>query len=279
MSETASILVVDDESSIRFFLSEALDRDGYQVTTAQDGYEALEQLRHDHFDLVLLDLRMPGINGMQVLERLHEQSPETAVIVLTAHASLETAVQALRQGAHDYLAKPIKTVELRESVRSGLIKHQRQRRQRDLVTQLETMLTSNLEEIRAMVLAELVTSQAALEQPSTEQHRRFLQWDDLIIDSVRHIATLQDTVLELSPTEFGLLAYLVDEAPRVVPAEELVREVQGYENQTVDASETVRYHVYRLRQKIRTATGRADLIRTVRGVGYALNPGTNTTAT
>jgi DNA-binding response OmpR family regulator len=279
VSETASILVVDDEASIRFFLSETLDRDGYQVTTAQDGYEALEQLQQQRFDLVLLDLRMPGLNGMQVLEKLREQSPDTAVIVLTAHASLETAVQALRQGAHDYLSKPIKTVELRESVRSGLIKHRRQRRQRDLVTQLETMLTSNLEEIRAMVLAELATSQAALEQPSTEQHQRFLQWDDLTIDSVRHIATLQNEVLELSPTEFNLLAYLVDEAPRVVPAEELVREVQGYDSPTVDAGETVRYHVYRLRQKIKAATGRADLIRTVRGVGYTLHSAANTTAT
>ena len=74
----------------------------------------------------------------------------------------------------------------------------------------------------------------------------------------------------MSPTEFGLLAYLVSQAPRVISAQELAHEVQGYDIESWQANDTVRYHIYRIRQKVQAATSRADLIRTVRGVGYAI---------
>jgi DNA-binding response OmpR family regulator len=92
------------------------------------------------------------------------------------------------------------------------------------------------------------------------------------VDLARHLITLDGQLLELSPTEFDLLAYLVSQVPRVVPPQELVREVQGYQSEPWEASETVRYHVYRLRYKMKEATGRADIIRTVRGVGYSIIP-------
>ena len=110
MTQAAKILVVDDEASIRFFLREVLERDGHIVTPVDSGEAALQYAQAENFDLALIDLRLPGMDGMQVLKTLRQTSPNTAIIVLTAHASLETAVEALRQGAHDYLFKPCKTV-------------------------------------------------------------------------------------------------------------------------------------------------------------------------
>lgn len=266
MTPTARILVVDDEAAIRFFLEEALARDGHQVVAVESGEAALEQIATQEFDLALLDLRLKGISGIEVLAEMRRRSPDTTVIVLTAHASLETAVEALRHGAHDYLFKPCKTVELRESVRSGLLKRQRELRQREILNRLETLLAG--EESCAETAEQAST---LLKTPPAEnEEERFHQQGGLIVDMMRHIVTLDGHFLELSPTEFNLLAYLVSEAPRVVSAQELVREVQRYETAPWEARDIVRYHIYHIRQKIRQATGRADIIRTVRGVGYTV---------
>jgi DNA-binding response OmpR family regulator len=88
---------------------------------------------------------------------------------------------------------------------------------------------------------------------------------------MRHLITLDNQLLDLSPTEFELLAYLIEAAPRVVTPQELVSEVPGYDSKPWEASQLVRQYVYRLRQKIKEATGRSDIIITARGVGYAIN--------
>ncbi len=275
MTTNAKILVVDDEATIRFALEETLSKDGYRVTTAADGQAAVERIGQETFDLALIDLKLPGIDGMGVLRALNESAPETVVIVLTAHASLETAVEALRQGAHDYLFKPCRTVQLRESIRRGLLKRQQELQQRGVLRQLEQHLSNSLQNLRATMsdpesLEALEPPQLPATEEPPEEEGRFLQRDDLIVDFMRHVITLEDELLELSPTEFNLLAYLVSEAPRVIPPQELVREVQGYESEQWEASETVRYHIYRIRQKIKAATQRKDVIRTVRGVGYTI---------
>jgi two-component system KDP operon response regulator KdpE len=257
MTSNRKILVVDDEPNIRFYLKEVLSRDGHQVVTAESGEAALEWIERDLFDLVLLDLRMEGIDGLQVLEILQQQCPETSVIMLTAHASLESAVEALRHGAHDYLFKPCKTVELRESVHRGLTKTQEARRQREV-----------LDQMRAGSLGAGSTAPKAVDQ---SEAARFLRQGCLIVDLMRHVITLDGHLLELSPTEFDLLAYMVSECPRVTSPKELVREVQGYECDLTEARDVVRYHIYRIRQKIKKATGRSDVIRTVRGVGYTIS--------
>ncbi len=269
MTPTAKILAVDDDAGVRFFLAETLTRDGYHVTAVESGEAALEHIAAQEFDLVLLDLKMKGIGGTEVLAALRQQAPDTSVIVLTGHGSMETAVKALRQGAHDYLFKPCKTVELRESVRTGLLKRQQEMRQRELLTQLERSMSSHLEEIRATVVEQSSSPPPTSLAPMAEQSR-FLQQGKLIVDFMRHVITLDDHLLELSPTEFGLLAYLISEAPRVISPQELVREVQGYESELWEAREMIRYHVYRIRRKIKKATERTEIIRTVRGVGYTI---------
>ena len=266
----ASILVVDDDSSVRFYLEQALTRAGYQVVVVESGEAALEHIVSREFDLALLDLWLGGISGMDVLAELRQRYPETAVIVLTAHASLETAVEALRQGAHDYLFKPCKTARLRESVRAALLKRQRDVQQRELLAQLEQTLTNSLAVIQATAQEERTPTATAPPQPTDEQ-ARFIERQGLILDTQRHVFTLDGHLLELSPTEFSMLVYLTVEAPRVVSAQELVREVQGYESERWEARDVVRYHIYRIRRKVREATGRTGFIRTVRGVGYAMS--------
>jgi len=274
----AKILVMDDEAGIRLFLEETLTSDGHEVITTESGEQALTLIDNHTFDLALLDLNLPGIGGMDVLSILREQAPKTVVIILTAHATLETAVEALRQGAHDYLFKPCKTVQLRESIRKGLLKRQQAITQQNVLHQLEQHVSNSLEELRASLgqsgpELSLITPEnlpkIQLPEP-VEETGRFLQHGELIIDFSRHIITLAGHLLELSPTEFDLLAYLTSEAPRVISPQELVREVQGYECEPWEASETVRQHIRRLRQKIKTATGRTDIVDTRRGVGYTI---------
>ena len=115
------ILVVDDEEGIRSFVAEALATAGHDVTQAADGREALRRLAERGFDLVLTDLKMPGIDGLEVVRRVRAEQPEVEVIVLTAHGSVDTAVQAMKLGAFDYLQKPVGSpAELRLLVERAL---------------------------------------------------------------------------------------------------------------------------------------------------------------
>jgi DNA-binding response OmpR family regulator len=266
---SANILIVDDDKAVRFALEEMVERDGHNVVAVESGEEALARSDVETFDLALIDLKLKGMDGLEVLRELRQRSPDMVLIVLTAHASLETAVEALRHGAHNYLFKPCKTVDLRESIRAGLIERQDRVQRREVLRQLERSLASNLENIRSTGIS-LSDITPAENNQVREPHGRFLQRGGLIVDSTRHVITLDGELLELSPTEFDLLAYLVSEHPRVVSAEELVREVQGYESKPWEASNIVRSHIYRIRQKIEEATGRTDIVVTVRGVGYTI---------
>jgi DNA-binding NtrC family response regulator len=102
-----TLLVADDEAAIRESLSEMLREEGYEVVEATDGLTAIGALQSRDFDLVIADLRMPGAGGLDVLRRTRELAPQTLVILITAYASIETAVEALRHGAHDYITKPL----------------------------------------------------------------------------------------------------------------------------------------------------------------------------
>lgn len=283
MATPAKILVVDDEESIRFFLEETLTRDGHHVVAVASGEAALERIAAEEFDLALIDLMMPGMGGMKVLAALRKRSPDTTAIMLTGHGSLETAVESLRQGAHDYLFKPANIVELRESVRTGLIKRWQKLRQRDLLAKLTVHLSDILGQDGAMGQPQgTIPIHPALEDEGktrtplptsadlAEDQARFLNRSGLIVDLMRHVTTLDGQVLELSPTEFALVAYLASEAPRVVSPQELVHAVQGYECEPWEASEMLRYHIHRIRQKAKQAAKR-DIICTVRGIGYTIS--------
>jgi two-component system response regulator PilR (NtrC family) len=114
------ILIVDDERSMRDVLSIMLKRAGYGVTVAADGEEAIEQIGKEIFDLVITDLKMPKLGGMEVLKAVKEVSPETVVLMITAFASTESAVEAMKRGAYDYLTKPFQVDEVQLIIRNAL---------------------------------------------------------------------------------------------------------------------------------------------------------------
>ncbi len=114
------ILLIDDEAIALSNLSHVLEREGYTVTACKDGESGLAAMQSTQFNLVLTDLRMPGIDGMDVLRHIRETSPDVPVIMITGHATLDSAVEAMKAGAHHYIAKPFRLDEAREVVRSAL---------------------------------------------------------------------------------------------------------------------------------------------------------------
>jgi two-component system, NtrC family, response regulator AtoC len=112
MKDKGSILVVDDEEIVRESLASWLEEDGYQVHTAPDGQSGLAKLAEQSYAILLVDLKMPGIDGLQVLTQARTLQPNAAVIIMTAYATVDTAVQAMKQGAYDYLVKPFEPEEL-----------------------------------------------------------------------------------------------------------------------------------------------------------------------
>jgi len=118
----SKILVVDDEESIREFFEIMLKREGYEVITAPNGLEALETFKKHQVDLVISDIQMPEMSGMELLAKLKEQDPEMVVIMITAFGSTETAVEAMKLGAYDYVLKPFKIDEVKIIIRQALEK-------------------------------------------------------------------------------------------------------------------------------------------------------------
>ena len=114
MSENhrGKILIVDDELVVRDSLHRMFDDEGYETRAAGSARDALENLNPGDYDLALLDIRMPGMDGMDLHARLHEIDPELMVVIMTGYASVETAVQALKRGAYDYIVKPVDPDEL-----------------------------------------------------------------------------------------------------------------------------------------------------------------------
>ncbi|HBD07912.1 MAG TPA: Fis family transcriptional regulator, partial [Syntrophobacteraceae bacterium] len=127
---TARILIVDDERSMREFLEIMLRKDGYVVQCAEDGKCALELFQHEPFDLIITDIRMKPVDGLEVLRRCKAIAPQTVVIIISAYASAETAVAAMKEGAYDYLPKPFKIEEMRAVIQNALASRSEEMRPR-----------------------------------------------------------------------------------------------------------------------------------------------------
>lgn len=133
------ILLIDDEAIALTNLTHVLKREGYAVTACKDGETALAALAKGDYDLVLTDLKMPGLDGMEVLRRTRADYPDVPVIMITGHASLDSAVEAMKAGAYHYLAKPFRLAEAREIVRSALELARVKRENRELKQRVEQL--------------------------------------------------------------------------------------------------------------------------------------------
>jgi len=163
------ILVVDDEKNIRMTISYALEPAGYEVDTAANGEEALEQLEGKRHDLILLDLRMPGMDGIEVLRRVVEHYPHTRVAIITAHGTVTNAVEAMKLGAIDFIQKPFTPQEIRDLAADVLARAEigEQRESLDYETQLR--LVKHLASRRELETAKQYARQAIGADPSRPQ--------------------------------------------------------------------------------------------------------------
>jgi len=134
VQQASRVMIVDDEESVRITTAAILEQEGYEVSTAESGREALALAARAHYDLVLTDLRMDDMDGMTLLHELQARHPNTVTVVLTGYASIESSIDALRQGVYDYLIKPCMVEDLKRTVRRAL-EHREQRMQ---ITELST---------------------------------------------------------------------------------------------------------------------------------------------
>lgn len=260
MSE-AEVLIIDDEAAERITLGEALRLENYHVTLAASGEEALSLIKEKvPFDLVILDLKLPGIDGLQVLEALHEAKPELVVILITGYATLETAIEALRKGAYDYLLKPCPVEEIIATARKGLSELEKERHRQTLLAQLQDTVQE---------LASVEDTISASTDQSSDAAA--LQVADIVLDRSKHLVTREEQPIDLTPTEFRLLECLMQQVDNVQTPQQLIRCAQGYETDAMGARSIIRVHIRRLRTKLEPVPADPRYIVNVRGVGYMFN--------
>lgn len=236
----SNILVVDDEPVARQSLSDILKLEGHNVSSVQNGQAAVEFVRTHPIDLMIVDLRMPGMDGLEVIQVVNQISPETEVILLTAYGSTETAIQALRLRIHDYLLKPASPAQVLASVKKGLARH----------------------EVRTR------SSGAALSTDVDESVEVFSLKDGTTVDLARRQIRHKSKVEHLTPAEGRLLRILIENEGKVFSHRELVLLVQGYDTSQREAPEILRPLVSRLRHKLDQFPSLSERVVSVRGTGY-----------
>lgn len=250
------VLIVDDDATVRFVLINTLKHQGYTINSASNGSEALKELEQNNYDLLLLDLHMSPVDGMEVLSQVRAKDPYLSVIILTAYSSVESAVEALRLGAFDYLFKPATPDTIRQRVKEGLQHRQQVLRQQTLLTKIETL---------RQTLNEITPEQVPPHPP--EPNIRFARSGQLVIDNHHRQATLNDNLLDLTTAEFDILVCLVKAAPEPVSPRNLVKCALGYEVEETEARDIAKWHIHHLRRKIEVDKS-PRYIKTVRHKGY-----------
>lgn len=272
MTNQPRVLVVDDEQNIRLTLNALLSRAGYAVTTAATGEEAVELFERESFDLMLVDLQMPGMKGMEVVAKVREAGHDAIIIVLTGHGSLDSAIEGIRYGIFDYLLKTSDPNQILARVAAGLEERAARRRQSDLLG----TIGAAVQELTGgkVTVTPPVSPPPAATPPSssttTEPTGRILTIGPLTLDTWHQTATLNGRSLNLTPTEFRLLLCLAEHAGQMLSYTQLVRCAQGYETTDLEAGELIKPHIHHLRQKIEPEPSAPRYLLNVRGKGYIL---------
>ena len=277
LNEMTHVLVVDDETAIRYSVSKTLQRVGYQVQEAASGEDALDLMKRSTFDVVLTDIRMPGLDGVELVRRIKDIDADTIVVLMTAYPSLGTAVEALRLGAHDYLIKPSSSQDIRQCVARGVERARNLKRRRTLLDAIRSNLSelsrSDVEvgKLIAIPGARDDEKMSMVDNGAESTVNTVMNLGPLTIYPGRYQISVNDQSIAMTPTEFDLLLYLAAHRGRVVSCHELVREVRGYAVDEAEAREVIRPHVSNLRRKLKLSGQDEDLIVNLRVIGYRLS--------
>jgi two-component system phosphate regulon response regulator PhoB len=226
----ARLLVVEDDDTIRDTVSEAMELEGFTVTAATNGQSAWDLLRRERFDLVVMDLMLPGMNGLDLCRQLRQEVNPPLILVVSARDTETDRVLGLEVGADDYLIKPF-----------GM---------RELVARCRALLRRNRSQ----------------EQAQAEQLHQVLRHADLELFSGECRVTRGDQELKLSPKEYKLLELFLQQPKRVWSREQLIEAVWGIDY--IGDSKTVDVHIRWLREKIELDPSNPVHLVTVRGFGY-----------
>ncbi len=247
MTAKGNVLVVDDEPIERQSLMDILRLEGYHVASAANGEAAIDHVRLNPVDLILLDLRMPGMSGLEVIKVVTRLYPEVEIILFTAHGSMESAIEALRSRIQDYLLKPASPAQIIDSVERGMARHN----------------------------ARIQTRQKQKSEDESEKHMIVAFDDGTVIDFGRRLVQCRNQNISLTPAEGRLLKIFVENKGKVYSHRELVLLVQGYSTTQQEAPEILRPLVSRLRQKLADVPLLMERIISIRGTGYVFEDGSN----
>lgn len=254
----ARILIVEDEEKIAHFVTLELEHEGYQVEHAADGRTAVDLALERDYDLILLDVLLPQLNGMEVLRRVRKHK-DVPVIMVTARDAVMDKVAGLDAGADDYLTKPFAIEELFARIRVAL-KRSEAVRAASGVGGVEAGMAGGAD-VGAVAMPPVSGSTQASALPSPAA----LTVGSVVLDPDRREVTVGGSPIVLTAREFDVLALLMAHAETVLTRERIAHEALGYEY--VGDTNNVDVHIAHLRAKIEDA-GSARIIQTVRGVGY-----------
>ncbi|MGD1994232.1 MAG: response regulator transcription factor [Anaerolineae bacterium] len=262
---TPQILVVEDEAPTREALVRALDLVGYQVDGAASGVVALEKLESNHYDLMLLDLRMPELDGVEVMKYTQKNHPDLLVVVLTAHATLESAISAVRAGASDYLIKPCRIQEIETTIARALEDRRAQLKRQHLIGVISEAVDV------------LQGKQDVRDEGSPWESERFARCRSVMLDRERRRVVIEEDQqtnreAELTENETAILTHMMHFPDTILTCQEMARSALNYDLCEREAQNIVRPHISRLRRKIEADHTRPRLIRTIRGKGYVFSP-------
>lgn len=221
------LLVIEDEEDLVHALAKGLRKEGYAVDIATDGQEGWSLAQINRYDLVILDLNLPELDGLEILRYLREKSSDVKILILTARTEIDDRVKGLDLGANDYLIKPFHFKELKAR-------------------------------IRALLRRKFISQEPVLE------------CGPLKIDTVKHEAWCNGSLLKLTRKEFAMLKYLTFHAGNVVSQEELLEHI--WDEAVNPFTNVVRVHINSLRRKLDECMPNSNfLIETIPGVGYRIN--------
>lgn len=230
MSNNNSILIVEDEVAIRNGLIDVFIYHGFDVDSAEDGKEGLDKALTGDYDLIILDVMLPSMNGFEICEAIREQDKQQPIIMLTAKTAEEDVIQGLTLGADDYVAKPFSVAQLVLRVQAVL--------RRSSQSQME---------VRTISLAQ----------------ERVIDLDNLSVNA-------SDSTTQLTKREAEVIEFLYGNLQRPVSREELLEKVWGYNPDLDIETRTVDIHIAKIRRKIEVDPKNAKFLVTVRGAGYKL---------